>query len=158
MNRIFALGASALLFCASAATAEVQPTPAEVAKAEVLQMEKTFSAYSEKMGPAKAWHDFFDEKEGHLFSSSGLPAIGAEAVYEAMGGDAESPVTLTWATEKIWVANSGDMATTWGKWVSQPKTGGAARTGQYVTVWHKDGQGKWKVLVDIGNSNAPPAP
>lgn len=57
----------------------------------------------------------------------------------------------------MWVANSGDMATAWGKWTDHPKQG-ADRTGQYVSVWRKNAAGQWKVLVDIGNSNKPSVP
>jgi ketosteroid isomerase-like protein len=30
-------------------------------------------------------------------------------------------------------------------------------TGKYVTVWKTDGEGKWRVVRDIFNSDLPPA-
>jgi len=145
----------------AAATAPAAPPPhgnvRSAAESEVLAAERQFSARSAEVGAAQAWREFFDEREGHLFGATGDPAIGAEAVYNAMGGSAPAPATITWKTEKLWVARSGDLATTWGRWISK-RPDGSARTGRYVTTWRRNEKGEWKVLIDIGNSDPPPAP
>lgn len=127
------------------------------AEREVLAAEERFSARSAAIGAARAWREAFDEKDGHLFGPTGEPAIGARAIFEAMGGTEPATSTITWRNERVWVARSGDLATTWGHWVSMNKSG-ATRTGRYVTTWRKDPAGIWKALVDIGNSDAPPPP
>lgn len=65
---------------------------------------------------------------------------------------------LTWQPTKVEVARSGDLGYTTGTYESKfhdkegkPQT----RRGRYVTVWRKDPAGRWKVVIDIGNQDAP---
>jgi ketosteroid isomerase-like protein len=49
------------------------------------------------------------------------------------------------------------MGVTTGDWaVSMKGKPTPVVTGRYVTVWHKDAQGHWKGLIDIGESDAKP--
>lgn len=69
-------------------------------------------------------------------------------------GYADAPdSTISWTTNEVHVAASGDLAYERGSWVFD-KDGegeGAPDTGQYVTVWKKVG-GEWKVAVDAGTT------
>lgn len=128
----------------------------------VRQADIAFARRSAEVGFARAFLDYVDEKDGLLYGMDGPPAVGARAVYEALGGDAPSGVTVDWAPTQAWGATSGEMGVTVGTWTRTYKDPARQpRTGRYVTVWRLNARGEWKALVDIGEADplpAPPAP
>jgi ketosteroid isomerase-like protein len=67
--------------------------------------------------------------------------------------------SLTWTPVKADMATSGDLGYTYGNYVfkSKNKEGKIeASYGKYMSVWKKQKDGAWKVVVDMGNSS--PAP
>ncbi|MGA8309112.1 MAG: nuclear transport factor 2 family protein, partial [Terriglobales bacterium] len=61
---------------------------------------------------------------------------------------------------KAEMAASGDLGYTFGNYVlkSKDKDGHAvAHYGKYATVWKKQKDGSWKVVMDMGNSSPNPA-
>jgi ketosteroid isomerase-like protein len=67
--------------------------------------------------------------------------------------------SLTWTPVKADMAASGDLGYTYGNYVfkSKDKEGKPVTAyGKYMSVWKKQKDGSWKVVVDMGNSS--PAP
>jgi len=67
--------------------------------------------------------------------------------------------TLTWTPVHGDMAASGDLGYTYGNYVYKykDKTGKmVTRYGKYTTIWKKQKDGSWKVVLDMGNSS--PAP
>jgi ketosteroid isomerase-like protein len=94
-----------------------------------------------------------DEKDGLEFAG-GEPKRGAAAIYDAHGGDKAETAVLTWKPAEVFVAASGDLGVTWGRWTEKPNDPERKlETGRYVTVWRKDAAGGWKGIIDIGQSN-----
>jgi uncharacterized protein (TIGR02246 family) len=68
---------------------------------------------------------------------------------------------LTFATTGVTVARSGDLAYEYGTYdfATQNKQGKVTdEKGKYVTVWKKQPDSSWKVVADIDNPDAAPAP
>ena len=68
---------------------------------------------------------------------------------------------LTWAPVKADMAASGDFGYTYGNYVfkSKNKEGKIVTNyGKYMSVWKKQKDGSWKVVVDMGNSSPAPPP
>lgn len=67
--------------------------------------------------------------------------------------------TLSWAPIKAEMAASGDLGYTYGNYVfaGKNKEGKLVTShGKYTSIWRKQKDGQWKVVVDMGNtSNAP---
>ena len=66
---------------------------------------------------------------------------------------------LTWTPVKADMAASGDLGYTSGNFVFKSKNKDGQPTahyGKYMSVWKKQKDGSWKVVVDMGNSS--PAP
>jgi len=62
---------------------------------------------------------------------------------------------LEWAPAVAEVSASGDLGYTSGPWRFTPAGAETpATTGQFFTVWKKQADGKWKVLIDLGVSGA----
>ena len=67
--------------------------------------------------------------------------------------------SLTWTPVKADMAASGDLGYTYGNYVfkSKDKEGKPViYYGKYTSIWKKQKDGSWKVVVDMGNSS--PAP
>ena len=67
--------------------------------------------------------------------------------------------SLTWTPVKADMAASGDLGYTYGNYVfkSKDKEGKpVTHYGKYMSIWKKQKDGSWKVVVDMGNSS--PAP
>ena len=129
-------------------------------RTEVLEVDRAFAARAGQVGSAAAFREFMDAVDGRLIPRTGPIAVGGDAIFALMGGTAPEGGRLLWEPKEAFVAESGDLATTWGeaRFVSSnPEQG--ERTGRYVTVWRKDEDGRWRGLIDLGNMpTASPAP
>jgi len=70
-------------------------------------------------------------------------------------------LSLTWAPVKADMAASGDLGYTYGKYQlkSRDKDGKfVTRYGKYTSIWKKQKDGSWKVVLDMGNSSPNPKP
>jgi ketosteroid isomerase-like protein len=66
---------------------------------------------------------------------------------------------LTWTPVRGDMSASGDLGYTYGNYVftSKNKEGKTVSSyGKYMSVWKKQKDGKWKVVVDMGNSSPEP--
>jgi len=69
--------------------------------------------------------------------------------------------SLTWAPVKAEMAASGDLGYTYGKYElkSKDKDGKfVTHYGKYASIWKKQKDGSWKVVLDMGNSSPAPKP
>ena len=69
--------------------------------------------------------------------------------------------SLTWKPIRAEMAASGDLGFTYGNYVftSKNKEGKmVANHGKYTSIWRKQKDGQWKVIVDMGNSSPDPKP
>ena len=69
--------------------------------------------------------------------------------------------SLTWAPVKAEMASSGDLGYTYGNYElkSRDKDGKfVTRYGKYASIWKKQKDGSWKVVLDMGNSSPAPKP
>ncbi|MGB9206183.1 MAG: nuclear transport factor 2 family protein [Terriglobales bacterium] len=67
--------------------------------------------------------------------------------------------TLTWTPIKADMCASGDLGYTYGNYVYTAKNKEGklvANYGKYTSIWKKQKDGQWKVVVDMGNSSPDP--
>ena len=72
-----------------------------------------------------------------------------------------SDLSLTWAPVKAEMAVSGDMGYTYGNYElrSKDKDGKmVTHYGKYASIWKRQKDGSWKVVLDMGNSSPAPNP
>ena len=104
-------------------------------------------------GGAEAWTSYF-ASDGRMFGSEGW-VIGQNAITEyAAGMFADTTAHITWTPEVAEVAYYGDMGYTIGtyEFVQGDPEGDFVRSnGNYVTIWRKQDDGSWKVVVDFGD-------
>ncbi|HSJ15018.1 MAG TPA: nuclear transport factor 2 family protein [Longimicrobiales bacterium] len=95
---------------------------------------------------------------GVSYPANHAPVVGPAAVqaYVAEQNAKYPNSSVTWTTDLVKVADSGEMAYevgTW-RWTSDPAKAEMEDTGTYVTVWIKV-DGAWKAAADIGASTQP---
>lgn len=88
------------------------------------------------------------------------PALnGADAITAWTSQMMQMPgFSVSWQANATEVAAAGDMGYTLGAYTSQmgmPDGSTMSDHGKYATVWKKQADGSWKVVVDIFNSDVP---
>jgi uncharacterized protein (TIGR02246 family) len=132
------------------------PSPADAVRAADQEWMKVFAAKDLDKSVA------FCAEDGSVLAPNAPIATGREAIRKLFAGFFALPgLSISWQPSKAEVAKSGELAYTTGTY--QMSYNGAAGKqvtdkGKYVTVWKKQGDGSWKVLADIFNSDLPAAP
>jgi ketosteroid isomerase-like protein len=148
-----------LLAAAWSGACAPRPDPA-AARAALMDADRAFAAETARRG-ADGWAAFF-EAGGQQFQQRGV-IVGAAAIRAVMArAFADTTRRLQWHPVQAVLAASGDLGYTIGRWDAQVRGAGGAwapeGTGNYVTIWRRQGDGSWKVAVDIGNEDPPGTP
>ena len=135
------------------------------------------TSYAKKEKPAQGSDllvqleaDFAQEvaRHGHdafltYFAEDGVEVVdgGAFDNKDAMRKQPPWPegTSLTWTPVKADMAASGDLGYTYGNYVYTAKNKDGklvASYGKYTSIWKKQKNGQWKVVVDVGNSSPDP--
>lgn len=97
----------------------------------------------------------FFAPDGIRFSTQRGPLVGPAAIqahYDTAVAKIPS-ASMSWTTERVMVAASGDMAVEVGSWVFSNE-GKQLDRGKYVTTWRKL-DGAWRVSTDMSASTVP---
>lgn len=142
MNYFFTI----LLVAASFIHASAQPSTTDL-----LQAERNFALFSVQHGTKAAFL--------HAADSTGLVFERGRAVnaIAAWTKKQDRPGILNWHPVYGFLSAAGDLGFTTGPWTFQPQTiyDSVVARGQFNSVWHKNRQGEWKFLLDMGISNTP---
>ncbi|MGA9062245.1 MAG: nuclear transport factor 2 family protein [Terracidiphilus sp.] len=95
---------------------------------------------------------------GVALGNGEAPLIGKVAIAKSANWSPKD-YQLTWTPTDAMMGPSGDMGYTWGHYEgrSRDANGNPVETsGRYITMWRKETDGSWKVVLDAG-ANEPPA-
>lgn len=125
------------------------------ARKEMLSTDRAFSARSAEKGMKEAFlyyaaDDLVKMREGRF------PVIGKEALVSEFEDFSDSLFRLTWEPVKAEVCQSGELGYTFGNYELYDYIRKEIRYGNYMTVWRKGNDGKWRWVVDNGNSTPRP--
>jgi ketosteroid isomerase-like protein len=125
-------------------------------KMVLFQLEARFAKDVAERGGAGFASWFADD--GVALGNGAAPLIGKVAIAKSANW---SPNTyqLTWTPTDGMMGPSGDMGYTWGHYEGHSKDANGnpvVTSGRYITMWRKEPDGSWKVVLDAG-SNEPPA-
>jgi len=102
----------------------------------------------------------FMAPDGAMFPPNAPAATSPAAVQKVFEGFfGMKDLKLTWAPTAVMAASSGDLGFSSGTYDLTFSDNGkpAHDKGKYVTVWKKQGDGSWRVVRDIFNSDLPAA-
>jgi uncharacterized protein (TIGR02246 family) len=132
----------------------------EVERTALEESDRAFARDTAERG-VEGWVAWFDE-DGVMLPAGSPLTRGHEAIRELMTpAFADPAVTLHWEPTEARVSRSGDLGYTLGWYELRRKTGEetiALKRGKYVTIWRKQEDGTWKVIVDAGTEDVAPAP
>ena len=162
LKRIIVLVSLAVAGCAAPPPPEPAPPPDTRAadEAAIRAAAKEWEAAGQAKDASK-FASFYAEQATVMMEDapdvSGSPA----QIQEVMGGMMKDPnFALSFAPTQVTVARSGDLAYDTGTYtltLTGPDKKPALESGHYVTVWQKNAEGVWKVVIDAPISD-PPAP
>ena len=122
---------------------------------ELLETDRAFAARSVEAGAARAFEEFLAEDALQLPDDQ-PPLAGRAAIVASLEAPSGEWV-LDWEPETARVGDGGTMGWTWGTWVLEPAGGDSERRhGKYLNVWKRGRDGRWRVVVDMGNGSPPP--
>ncbi|HEY1984213.1 MAG TPA: nuclear transport factor 2 family protein [Terracidiphilus sp.] len=95
-------------------------------------------------------------EDGVALGNGAAPLIGRVAIAKSAGWSPKV-YQLTWTPTAAVMGPSGDMGYTWGHFEGHSKDANGnpvTTSGRYMTIWRKQADGTWKVVLDAG-SNEP---
>ena len=129
-------------------------TTVKPGKVLLFDLEARFAKDVAKRGGA-AFAEWFAE-DGVALGNGAPPKIGKIAIAKSATWS-PNDYQLTWTPTDALMGPSGDMGYTWGHYEGRGKDshGNPVLTsGRYMTMWRKEPDGNWKVVLDAG-SNEP---
>lgn len=101
----------------------------------------------------------FCAEDGAVLASNAPIAQGRQAISQLFTGFFSlKNLKISWHADKASVARSGELGYTSGAYqmtFTDQNGKDKADKGKYVTVWKKQSDGSWKVMLDIFNSDLP---
>jgi ketosteroid isomerase-like protein len=121
-------------------------------KAFLFDLEARFAKDVAARGGA-AFADWFAE-DGAALGNGAAPLIGKVAIARSATWSPQA-YQLTWKPTDGLMGPSGDMGYTWGHYEGRSKDANGnpvTTSGRYMTIWRKQPDGSWKVVLDAGST------
>ena len=117
----------------------------------LIAAERAFSRTSEEKGIREAFLTWL-APDAVVFRPG---PVEGRPVYEKM--DPANPAVLTWEPEFAEIAASGELGYTTGPYEIRPsRDAEPTGFGHYISIWKKQPEGAWRVLLDIGVQHGRP--
>ncbi|MEO7394855.1 MAG: nuclear transport factor 2 family protein [Chitinophagaceae bacterium] len=125
-----------------------EPTPLkENPQNGMIDADIAFSDLSKLKGMKNAFINYIDNN-GILLRPDQLPIKGADAI-DFLSQVDDATYTLNWIPEGAEVATSGDLGFTYGIYTLHGQD--TVFRGNYVNIWKKQEDGKWKFILNSSN-------
>jgi len=144
------------LAAALAAGACARPDHRAAAVADIRDADLAFAKATAERG-VDGWVDFFADSGMEVVP--GRNVVGRAAIRTLMAPElGDTAHLLTWSPVTVEASEAGDLGYSVGRWtvVRRGAAAGAAAplaSGSYVTIWRRQGDGTWKVVLDVGNAD-----
>ncbi len=130
-----------------------RPDHRAAAIADIRDADIAFGRATAERG-ADGWASFF--ADSGVMVIPGRNVMGRPAIRELMAPElGDTTRSLTWRPVSVEASGRGDLGYSIGRWERTVRAGTdtTRRQGSYVTIWRKQGDGTWKVVLDVGNSD-----
>jgi len=134
----------------------LKDTTVKPGKVILFELEARFAKDVATRGGA-AFADWF-AGDGVALGNGTAPLIGRVAIARSATWSPKD-YQLIWTPTDAMMGPSGDMGYTWGHYEGRSKDANGnpvSTSGRYITMWRKEPDGNWKVVLDAG-SNEPAA-
>lgn len=127
---------------------EQQEASAEEAMDEMVSTDKAFSEASAKDGMKKAFLAYVAD-DAVLLRPGYMPIVDGDVI-KFLNAQEDTSFIMTWEPHGADIATANDMGYTYG--VYTVKARDTVLKGTYLSIWKKEEDGKWKFVLDTGNS------
>ncbi len=138
-----------------AVAACARPDHQAAAAAEIRDADVAFAKATAERG-VDGWVSWFADSGMQVIA--GRNVVGRAAIRELMAPSlGDTTRTLTWHPVSAEASEDGDLGYTVGRWDRsvRMRDSTVVTHGSYVTIWRKQGDGTWKVVLDVGNTDPP---
>jgi ketosteroid isomerase-like protein len=146
------LGGGALVPGTSAETPNpLADTTMNPGKVLLFDLEARFAKATAE-GGGKAFATWFDEN-GVSLANGQAPVHGREAIAKQATWSPKD-YQLVWTPTDAAMSPAGDMGYTWGHYEGRSRDADGntkVTSGRYLTIWRKEPDGSWKVVLDASN-------
>jgi len=121
----------------------------------MVETERSFSQMSEQEGIREAFGAFIAD-DGILFRPRAV--VGKKWMQEHPLPPSQTRPLLTWEPIFAAISRSGDLGYTTGPWQykNDIKDAKPSAFGNFMTIWKKQANGRWRFVLDLGTSNPDP--
>ena len=140
----------------------VRPSALATAKADantLRQLEADFMKAAAERG-SQGYMSYYAEDAAELPNGEDI-LQGKDNIAKTMGFLDQKDNHLTWTPVHADMAASGDLGYTFGTYEFRSKDKDGRPTvsyGKYASIWKKQSDGSWKVVMDMGNASPSPKP
>jgi ketosteroid isomerase-like protein len=156
-SRLPVVAAALLVAAAIFLSAHPSGATAKAGTETLLQLEADFMKAASERG-SQGYMSYYAEDAAELPNGEAM-LQGKDNIAKTMGFLDQKDNHLTWTPVHADMAASGDLGYTYGTYEfhSLDKDGKpSASYGKYASIWKKQKDGNWKVVMDMGNAS--PAP
>jgi ketosteroid isomerase-like protein len=125
----------------------------------LMQLDRDFDKATHEKG-VEGWVVYF-APNGAMVRGDSVTITGHKAIREAMEGAFKDPnYSLRWQPTKGDILIPGVLGYTVGRYENKRKNKEGKMVvakGTYTSVWKKQADGSWKIVLDTGNQDGPPA-
>ena len=128
----------------------------EPSRKALRQADQAFAKLAQKNGAAQAFYQFL-APGGTVLLPDAQPLEGREVVRVRL--TAASETILDWETSGARISENGDLGYSWGTFESSTKAPEAKAQhtySKYLSVWKKQPEGSWRIILHASNSSPPP--
>jgi ketosteroid isomerase-like protein len=145
-----------LLLLAVSPLAFSQKENSSPALSSLVEAERSFARTSVEKGIRASFYEFFAD-DGINFQPH--PTNTREAIRKQPAPAQRPPITLNWEPVYADISRAGDLGYTTGPyWVTdEGPQHRPTRHGYYFSIWKKQADGSWKVVIDLGVQTPAPA-
>ncbi len=119
------------------------------ANMSLIQTDVAFSALSKSKGMRESYMEYLDSN-ATILRVGHLPIEGADVIDYLIQQD-DASVSYSWDPHHGEVAESGELGYTYGVYLMQSRESQETIYGTYMSVWRKQSDGKWKLLIQSAN-------
>ena len=126
---------------------------------ELIEADRAFND-AVAAGGSQAWGAWFAE-DGAMIQEGVGEIRGREQIQNAAVFLDDPAISLSWEPLRADISRSGDLGWTTGRFtleMTTPTGSMSQNEGLYVSIWRRQADGTWKVVMDLGNlTTQPPA-
>jgi ketosteroid isomerase-like protein len=152
MKLLFAV--VAVILCGAIAWAQTSSAP--VTPDTLKKLEGEFMQAAAARG-SQGYMSYYAEESVEVPNGADL-LIGKNAIAKTMGFLDDKSNSLTWTPVGADISASGDLGYTYGTFEFRSKDASGKPTvtrGKYTSIWKRQKDGSWKVVLDMGNAGPP---